>query len=503
MRLILTFILSITLVGLLNAQTGEIIGTVIDNNGQPLIGANIIVQKSLRGTATDSKGNFRIKDLPDGKYRIIVSAVGYKKVTSDIITIKNDTKRVEFTLEPTSYQFDQLIVTANKYVKNKSEIAASSYVIDQQIFSKKNYRQIDDALRYVPGVTMTADQLSIRGSSGYSRGAGTRVLVAIDGIPIYSPDSGDIIWELIPISEIGRVEIIKGPASSLYGSSAIGGVVNILPKEISSNPVTYIKFQNGVYSNPAHNEWKWTEKILTFNSQTITHSNSIGKLNFSTSFTRFEDYSYRKNDYQLRFAGYLKANYNFTERTSINLFGTGYTRNKETFNYWKNIKNALLPPDEDIGQITSSDRTIVGLKLNHLVSDDLYISLIPSAYISFWKDDSQSKNKSDSKLFRNELRTNYTISKNANIISGAEIQLNKVRSNIFGDRTSQGYAVYVQADYKPVQTVNLSLGLRYDYSKLEDLPITQSLSPKLGITYQLNDNTTLRGIVSKDLELPL
>ena len=54
----------------------------------------------------------------------------------------------------------------------------------------------------------------------------------MDGIPIYTPDAGDIVWEFVPISEIGRVEIIKGASSSLYGSSAIGGVVNIISKEI-------------------------------------------------------------------------------------------------------------------------------------------------------------------------------------------------------------------------------------------------------------------------------
>jgi outer membrane cobalamin receptor len=69
----------------------------------------------------------------------------------------------------------------------------------------------------VPGVNLVDDQLSIRGSSGYSRGAGARVLMAIDGLPFYTGDTGEIIWEAVPVNEIETVEIIKGASSSLYG----------------------------------------------------------------------------------------------------------------------------------------------------------------------------------------------------------------------------------------------------------------------------------------------
>ncbi|MCB9248702.1 MAG: TonB-dependent receptor [Ignavibacteriales bacterium] len=74
-------------------------------------------------------------------------------------------------------------------------------------------------------------------------------LVAIDGIPIYTPDTGEIIWELIPINDIERIEILKGASSSLYGSSAIGGVINIITKEITSNPLHLLNFKVGFMIN--------------------------------------------------------------------------------------------------------------------------------------------------------------------------------------------------------------------------------------------------------------
>jgi len=498
----LVIILLFVSVSLVRAQSGELYGKVTDEGGQPIIGANIIIANTLFGTATDSKGNYRFLNLPGGNYKISVSIIGYSKADSKLINIDGDKKEVNFTLDPTSYQFDQLVVTANKYPQDITEITASGYVIDQKIFSQKNFQKIDDALRYVPGITMTFDQISIRGSSGYSRGAGTRVLVAIDGIPIYTPDSGDIIWELVPVSEIGRVEIIKGPASSLYGSSAIGGVVNILSKEISSNPVTFIKVQGGVYTKPSYSEWEWTDNTLSFNSQTMSHSRSIGKLSFAASFTRFEDYSYRQNDYQLRFAGFLKAKYQFSKATTLSLLGTGYTRDRNTFIYWKNIENALSPPDADLGQFTNSDRTILGMTLDHIFNDKLSISFIPSVYISYWKDESENMNESNSQLYRTELRTNYNISNNFNLVSGAEFQYNTVTSNIFGNNNSVGIGIYSQADYKPAEKFKLSLGLRFDHNQLAELESSESLSPKLGITYKISTKTFLRGQISKGFRAP-
>ncbi len=486
----------------LHAQSGEVYGTVVDINGQPLIGANVIVENTLLGTATDSKGRYRIFNLPNRKYNIVVSVIGYSKKISESIEPSPGKKEANFQLEPTSYQYDQLVITANKYSQDLREVAASGYVIDSKLFSERGYQKIDDAFRYVPGVTMTLDQISIRGSSGYSRGAGTRVLVAMDGIPIYTPDTGEIIWELIPISEIKRVEILKGAASSLYGSSAIGGVINIISKENTTNAVSYFKLHGGIYNKPSYEEWQWTNKTLTFNSQSFSHSRSIGNLNLSASISRFEDMSYRKNDEQLRYSAFLKANYQFSEFTSLSFMGTGYTRKRKTFINWKNLNNALIPDDSDLGELINSDRTILGMNFKHIINDNLSISFIPSLYISYWSDQTESSNKSSSKLYRSELRTNYKLANSTNIIAGAEFQYNSVASNIFGNRTANIVGLFSQVDYKIIDPLNLSFGLRYDNSSLTDLDNENSVSPKFGINYKLNDNTYLRASLGKGFRAP-
>ncbi len=502
MKNILTLVLLFLLSVMVKAQTGRIYGNVKDNLSNPLLGANIILEGTLIGVATDSKGNFNIPKIKNGNYYLTASVIGFKKYRSKKINVNNNETEITIVLSPTSYQIDQLIITANKFGQNLKEISSSSYVLDSKIFSEKNYQKVDDAFRYVPGITMTQDQISIRGSSGYSRGAGTRVLVAIDGIPIYTPDTGEIIWELIPINDISKIEILKGAASSLYGSSAIGGVINIITNKITSNPVTYAKLQGGVYSKPSYKKWEWTNKTLTFNKQSVSHSRSIGKLSLSATLSRFEDLSYRKNDYQIRYSAFFKANYRFSESTSLSFWGTGYTREKSTFIYWKDLSNALIPPESDLGQSIKSDRTIMGFKLDHIFNDKLTLTFVPSAYLSFWKDQSESSNKSSSKLYRNELRAKYKFSDSANLISGIEYQYNKVGSNIFGDRKSNTIGVFSQLDYKILEPLNLTLGIRFDNNKLADLQSESSFSPKLGLNYKLDENTYFRASFGKGFRAP-
>ncbi|MCP5061368.1 MAG: TonB-dependent receptor [Ignavibacteriae bacterium] len=486
----------------IKAQSGSVFGKITDNKERVLIGANILVDGTVLGVATDSDGNYNLQGIINGTYKLTFSMVGYTKTTSQEIEIKNNRVEVNVSLVATSYQYDQLVVTANKFSQKLSDVAASTYIIDTKIFSKKNFQKLDDAFRYVPGVTMTLDQISIRGSSGYSRGAGTRVLITFDDIPIYTPDSGEIVWELIPVSEIGKVEIIKGSASSLYGSSAIGGVINIIPKEITSNPITFVKMQGGVYSKPSHKEWDWSDKTLYFNSQTISHSRSFGKLGISASVSRFEDLSYRQNEDQLRYSGYLKANYNFSESSTLSFIGAGFTRRRSTFIYWKNLENALSPSDDDLGQSIKSDRTILGMNFNHLFNKKLSLAIIPSLYLSYWDDESESNNKSNSNLFRTEVRINYTPTEKIIVVSGSEFQHNKVTSTIFGNRTSNGVGAYSQIDYKFIEPMNLSFGLRYDYNRLSNLESESSISPKLGITYKFNNSTFLRTSIAKGFRSP-
>lgn len=496
------FILIVFLSQSVKAQTYSISGTVLDSRNKPLIGANVIITNTLTGTATDQRGNFLILGLRGGKYSLKISMVGYETNISEQNIDSHSISGIVIKLNSVTYQAGQVIVSAGKYEQNLIDLPVSASLISADQISKKNHKTLDEAIRDVPGVSVTLDQVSIRGSSGYSRGAGSRVFVAFDGIPIYTGDTGEIIWELIPVNEIDRIEIIKGATSSLYGSTAIGGVINILSKKISSTPLTFVKSYIGVYDNPAHDQWRWDNKIRSYNGLTVSHTQKIGKLGISASVYRTENYSYRQNDYDKLLGGYFKLSYNFTEKSALDIWGTGYARQRESFLYWQDFQNILVPPSGDIGDSQPSNRHIVGLTYNHVISDQFVISIKPSVYRTFWRDDSESSNNSTSFLYRAELQGIYKFDEKLTFINGLETQFGSIKSNIFGNRNSESFGLFSQFEYNFKIPFKVTAGARYSYSKLDGFSAESSLSPKLGINYKISPIVVLRGSVGTGFRAP-
>ncbi len=484
------------------AQNFSIKGTVKDVEGNPLIGANVILMETNFGAATDLNGRYNINNLKPGRYTVEFSMVGFERRTFPNIIINNSSVEVDALLQQKVIESEQVIITAGKYEQKKRELTVSADVIPADELDKKNYTNLKDALQFVPGVNMVEDQVSIRGSSGYSRGAGTRVLVAIDGIPFYTGDTGEIIWEILPVNEIQKVEVIKGAASSLYGSSALGGVINIITKGISQQPQTYVKLLGGAYDKPAYSQWEWTNSLRAFNSQTISHSNRINKLGFTISLTRIANSGYKFNGDYNRFIGYFKGIYNFSPTSSLTLFANTLNQRSGYFIYWKDSRNALVPPDGDRNREVKANRYMGGLLFKNVLADNLLLNVRSSYYRTNWNDQSTSENISTADLFRTEIQTNYDFSDNLILVSGIEGTAAKVNSNIFGNPSAFGFGIYSQADFKFSFPLKISGGFRYDFSKLDSLKAAGAFSPKIGLNYQVNQKLSFRANIGAGFRAP-
>jgi iron complex outermembrane receptor protein len=484
------------------AQSLSISGNVIDINGMPLSGVNVTIEGTSTGLATDSIGHYRISNLRSGNYVLEFSSIGYKKFVSDILTLSNNDIILNVSLIETAIQSEQVIITAGKYEQRISELPVSVSIISSKDILDRNVSSLDFAMRYAPGVTMNLDQISIRGSTGYSRGAGTRVLVALDGIPLYTGDTGEIIWEILPTTEINRIEIIKGASSSLYGSTAIGGVVNVITRSIPDHPFIYIKTFFGAYDKPSHKEWDWSGKYRSFNGITLTHSNRINKLGYTLSATRTENSSYRQNDFYKRYTGFLKVNYDLNVSNSITLFANGLNQNRGNFIYWKDSRHVLQPPDADQGQRVISNRYMIGILYRTIFNPNFFLNIRTSYYNTHWKDESASMDNSRAELLRGEVQSTYKFSNNTFLVSGIETSIGKVNSNIFSNPGSKSLGLYSQIDYKLPLPLTISAGARYDYSKLDTINSFYDFSPKLGLNFKLNENTVFRTSIGKGFRAP-
>lgn len=501
-KMILCLLVALTLTSISFAQTGSVIGKIVNEDSEPVVGANVIVSGTSFGSATDLEGLFKIKDVPFGSYTIEVSYIGYRKTISDVFRLNESEYEVTLVLIEEAIETGQVIVTAGKYRQRVEDLPVSAIVVSTSILSKKNFTSLDDALRYVPGVNMTLEQVSIRGSSGYSKGAGTRVLVAQDGIPLYTGDTGEIIWEQVPITDIERIEIIKGPASSLYGSTAIGGVINIITKKAVKKPLTYFKSFVGAYDKPSYDEWDWFDDYRTFYGVELSHSNSAGKFGYSFSVKKLMDDSYRKDDFNRRIIGYTKLSYQFTEDNSLSISANYIDMNRGNFLYWKDSQNALIQNESDQFKTVESKRLFLSGIYSHKFNETVTAELKSSYYNSKFDGYGLETTSSKAVLFRNELLTNFTLSEKFRLVAGTEISTATVESNMFSNPDFFTAAGYFQAEYRGIKNLIATFGMRYDYIKLDTLLGANAFTPKIGVNYKLFKDVTLRASAGAGFRAP-
>ena len=483
------------------SQNGSVKGRVINYHAEPVIGANVIVKGTTYGAAADEKGNFEINEIPYGNYSLEISSVGYEKKAVDI-TVSMSTKPLKIFLREAAIETEQIIVSAGKYEQKQEDLTVSTDVIQPDYITRQNFQTFDEMLRTIPGVQMNLEQVSIRGSSGYSKGVGARVLVALNGIPLYAGDNGDVVWEIIPISDVERVEVIKGPSSSLYGSSAIGGVINIITKSAVKNPVTYVRSYIGFYDNPSYNVWKWNKASRTFYGVGVTHSSSVGKLGYTLSFKRFDDMSYRENDYSKRYLGYVKLDYQFTTENHLTFFADYLNMDRGNFLYWKDSRDALIPDSADNGNTVKSDRIFTGLIYHHQFSDKLNADFKTSYYRTNFDGYGLEVTSSTADLVRGEALTNYKFSDSFRLTSGAEVSYSTVQSNIFSNTDFIGSGIYAQVEYKGIKDLIATAGIRGDYIKIDTIDGKFAVTPRAGLNYKLNENFIMRASIGTGFRAP-
>jgi outer membrane receptor for ferrienterochelin and colicins len=497
----LFFILLLTFpFDLLFSQVYSINGFVTDSSGSPLPNTNIVIMGTNLGAASDENGKYEISNLKPGSYKIKFSAIGYDyQIKEEVIT--DNSIILNVVLNKEIIVSEEVVVTAGKYEQKLSEMPVTVNIIPGREL-QKNYFNIDDALRLVPGVNMTEEQISIRGSSGYSKGVGTRVLITIDGVPFYTGDTGEIIWEQIPITDIERIEVLKGPASSLYGSTAIGGVINIITKKVTRQALTYIKTYGGFYSKPSYSEWNWQNGTRTFYEAAITHSNSIKDFGYSFSFKKLDDDSYRKDDFKKRLLGYAKLDYNISDLSSISLLTDFLHMNRGNFLYWKDSHNVLIQNEVDQNKTIESNRLFLSLIYKQGFSENISGEFKSSYYYSKFDGHGIVVTTSQADLFRDELLMNFKLPNDIVLISGVEFSYAKINSNMFSNPNFYTTAVYSQLEYKGIKNLAATVGFRYDYIKIDSLLGANAYTPRIGINYSFSDNLIWRGSFGTGFRAP-
>ncbi len=489
---------------------GHIEGTIVNNeDNKPLVGVNVIVRGSFIGTSSDINGKYILQKLPLGIYELTFSMIGYIPKTIKVDLLSPQGEVVNVALEPTAIQTSPVIVTASKREQSLLEVPMSVSVIDNSALSYRNITTIDNALRYTPGINVIRSQVNIRGSTGFSYGVGSRVLLMIDGLPFLSGDTEEIIWESIPTGNIDHVEVVKGAGSALYGSSALGGVINVITKKPSDKSETQIRLYTGFYDMPSYSNWSdWADRTQFINGLNINHQQRFGQFFVVAGGSRTLDDGYRRNDYWKRWNIWTRVGYDFSAHQSFELSFSLLNQRRGNFLWWKNFDNAFEPPDDELMQSVKSVRWNLSGGYKQFVSNIFFYTVRASWYKTQWEDNIPGGNNiigtsSRSDFITGEIQTNYQISDRNLITSGISGIVNRVRAeSIFGTHSSIGGAIYAQDEITMFEPLRFTFGGRYDIQKLKNAKTVSQFNPKFGSTYKFNSILSLRGSLGRAFRAP-
>lgn len=209
----------------------------ITTDGMPLQYANISIKKAAKSIVSDADGNYFIKDLAAGEYEIAVSYTGFRTEKRSITVVDSTETVLNFKLRENN-TLDEVVITGTLKPVSRLESPVPVEVYKPTFFKKNPTSNIFEALQNVNGVrpqfncnVCNTGDIHINGLEG------PYTLVLIDGMPIVSGLSTVYGLSGIPNSLLERIEIVKGPASSLYGSEAVGGLINIITKNPTNAPV--------------------------------------------------------------------------------------------------------------------------------------------------------------------------------------------------------------------------------------------------------------------------
>ena len=503
-------------------------GTVVNANNTPLVGASII-SKNKTGTTSDSTGNFEITLTENTQVNI-----GYVGFQNRIVTLKNTLNTIVLEINPEN--LDEVVVSASREEQKRREVPAAISVLSSANIKENKAFGLDQIVNQVPGVFMATS----RASSNEAHFMSVRSPISTKSLFLYVEDGLPIrptavfnhnaLLEMNSTS-LERVEVLKGPASSIYGSESIGGSFNFLTKNpkpgthgsitVQANTIGLKKYEaeisnrsskkfgfylgthyvsrvDGPIEHTDYEKFALTFKTINNFSESLKWTNAITLVDFRTDMTG----ALSESDY---LGGNYESDQNFTERVSLGLRYRSTLekywndQNKTSFNAIFRDNRMDQNPSYRIrqkrsnGQLTGTGsgeinsnqfKSFVGL-IQHKTNLSKNSSLIMGAFADYSPQEYQAENISvvvDPVTGQNTSFTlnagDYILNYNADILN---------------------YAGYFQYEISPVEALKITAALRYDAfiydydNKIEgqagakdNQSQYQNIAPKLGVNYNFS-----------------
>tara|TARA_B100000767_G_scaffold116929_1_gene111605 strand:- start:1410 stop:3728 length:2319 start_codon:yes stop_codon:yes gene_type:complete len=490
-------------------QMGDI-HAIVKKESQPISFATLSIDTIGANAVTNSSGRVHLHDIPYGTYKIIASYIGYEVVSQEI-TLNSDSPNLhlEFFLTEQTMDLDEIVISGTKTYKRQTDSPVIVNVLSSKTLDNVQACNLSEGLRFQPGLRVENDcqtcnytQLRMNGlAGGYSQ-------ILINGRPIFSPLTGLYGMEQLPVNMIERIEVVRGGGSSLYGSSAIGGTVNVITKTPRKNSYEF----NYNYQNI--NKQTSDNQILA-NATLVSKSSNSGISLFINNRNRgFYDHNgddfseiplientsvgvnmfFLPNDNQKLEVSLSNLNeYRFggemvTEKPAY----LAAQSEERTHNVW------MGSADYQINFNKNKSSLITYAALQSTIRDH-YTGIIPDEDEALLEHlENPPYGTSDVTTVNSGVQLNHKINKfltGENVFTlGTEFIYDEVNDvipayNYLIDQTTRNYGTFLQSDWNIVKNITLLSGVRMDIHNLVNQPI---FSPRASLLYKLKKNTQLR-----------
>ena len=496
---------------------------IVDGQVSSADGALELVNVVLNGNQiaqTDIEGRFIFNDVPNGHHHIEVSYIGYKNVSLHLDVPSQTHGGIEIKMESDLLLFDEVVVTGTKTFKRKTRSAVIVNVVDSKTLDKVQACNLSEGLKFQPGLRVETDcqtcnytQLRMNGlAGGYSQ-------ILINGRPIFSPLTGLYGLEQIPVNMIDRVEVVRGGGSSLYGSSAIGGTVNVLTKVPATNSFSV----NSSYQNINGDA---NDFMFSGNSTVVSKDKNSG---ISFFINRREREAYDDNDDNFSEIPEIK---NTSIGSSLFLLPADNQKIELSLSHLNEYRygGELVDAPAHLA-LQSEERTHnvwmgsadyqINLNDDHTnliaygawqrTDRDHYTGIVPDeadvdAFATHLASPPYGTSLTTTLQGGVQLNHNfYNFVGGSNVITlGAEYLVDDTYDEIEAyryliDQRTTDLGMFAQSDWEILPSLNLLSGVRIDHHNLVDRLVA---SPRLSLLYKYKDNTQIRASYGTGFRAP-
>lgn len=475
------------------AETVCLKGRIITDEGEPLSSVHILNHSDKTNAFSRSDGSFEICLKKSSSYKLHISHIGYETLDTVLSAQGVEAAGLVFEMKQHSVTTKGVVVTGTKSPKEIENNPIPTTLIGQDELKSYGVHRLDDIISEQVGMQIVEDLgrgVQIQGlSESYA-------LILINGEPAIGTMKGKLNLNRFATGNLNRIEIVKGPSSSLYGSNALAGVINLItempkePWEINASA------KYGTYN------------VMDFSLETKMKKNDFG-MNLFLNHFRGDGYKLKDTKQGLtvpaykNYTGAAEFFYDFSPMTQISLRSRfNYELQENEYPVKTDSSSSIL---KDYGNLYDAN---IALSLKHKYTDIGSVTAKIYGTIYQTKSDLNTEesaqqldyNNFEQSYMKGEILSDYVFIKEHYVMLGLGMNLENVNSEIISAQAhnTKSYYIFLQDDWGPVRNVNLIASLRYDsHSDYES-----HWSPKIAVSWSPFSSFTVRGSIGNGFKAP-